>query len=818
MTEILMNNMDKILVNSLIRLLMFACLSVTSLTGGLHADEEQLSESVGEQEVGIPWGDPLKIKRLDHAQAAITINGHLDEPAWATPPLISKLRVIEPDTLAVPPYGTEFRLFYTEQGVYASYKLEQPSESIVKRYTVRDAFGVNRDNVSFTLDTSGEGRYAYWVNLSLGDVQMDGTVKPERQFSREWDGAWHGATQSTANGWTAEFFVPWSQMAMPKVEGTRRIGLYLSRIVAHLDERWAWPPLPQSKPRFMSVLQPLAFEGIDPRKQWSVFPYASAAYDRVDDDIRYKAGMDVFWRPSSNFQLTATVKPDFGAVESDDVDVNLTADETFFPEKRLFFLEGQDIFNTSPRAEAEFGNKLTIVNTRRIGARPREPELPTGVELPRREEVRPTDLLGAAKVTGQVGSIRYGVLAAFEDDSDFRVDEQFFLQDGRDFAALRVLYEDNHNASYRGLGFISTLVSHPEADAIVHGIDFHRLSSTGAWNINGQLLYSDLDEVGTGYGGFFDVDYTQRQGLKHEMQLTAYDDTLDVNDLGFQVRNDTRDFRYAIEWLQSETDWIRNSRVGAWFRYAENGDGFKTNYGTGTNVQITLNNLHNINLDLTILPDKFDDRNSFGNGTFVVESKINSAIEYQTDRSKPFSLALEARRRGEDTGGYAYELESGITWRPRNNITLDAEVSYGERNGWLLHQQDRQFTTFNSEEHAITAGFNYFPSATQQFRIVLQWVGIRAIEDEFFTLEEGGTALIPGSKPPGDAGDFSISELNFQVRYRWQIAPLSDLFIVYTKGDSRETPLHSFGNLFEESWKRPLGEQLIVKLRYRLGS
>lgn len=116
------------------------------------------------------------------------------------------------------------------------------------------------------------------------------------------------------------------------------------------------------------------------------------------------------------------------------------------------------------------------------------------------------------------------------------------------------------------------------------------------------------------------------------------------------------------------------------------------------------------------------------------------------------------------------------------------------------------------------ASFDYFPSATQQFRLILQWVGLRALEDEFFRLEDGSTKLMPGPKPPGETDDFSISELNFQVRYRWQIAPLSDLFVVYTKADSRETTLNSFKNLFEDSWNQPLGDQLVVKLRYRLGS
>ncbi|HEX6260115.1 MAG TPA: hypothetical protein VFZ51_05640, partial [Woeseiaceae bacterium] len=110
------------------------------------------------------------------------------------------------------------------------------------------------------------------------------------------------------------------------------------------------------------------------------------------------------------------------------------------------------------------------------------------------------------------------------------------------------------------------------------------------------------------------------------------------------------------------------------------------------------------------------------------------------------------------------------------------------------------------------------PTAMQQFRVSLQWIGLRAEEHEFYVLPEDDTDLVQVAKPPGPADDFSISQLNFQVRYRWQIAPLSDLFIVYTKGDNRRSGLTDFESLFRDSWSEPLGDLLVIKLRYRLGS
>ena len=111
--------------------------------------------------------------------------------------------------------------------------------------------------------------------------------------------------------------------------------------------------LPFSKPRFISGFSPASLEGVNPRQQWEVYPYVSATSDEISNEADGRGGIDVAWRPSSNLQLTATVNPDFGSVESDDVVVNLTAYETFFPEKRLFFLEGNEVFVTTPRSVTE---------------------------------------------------------------------------------------------------------------------------------------------------------------------------------------------------------------------------------------------------------------------------------------------------------------------------------------------------------------------------------------------------------------------------------------------------------------------------------
>ena len=214
-------------------------------------------EDIDAVEISVGSREPIRLVRFDDDSAAIRLDGRLDEQAWQELRAYSSLRVIEPDTLAEPAYRTEIRFFYTERGLYVSFDMEQPRETLLRRFSTRDDFDTKRDKVSFTLDTSGGGRYGYWMSVALGDNQADGTILPERQYSREWDGAWYGSTSESDEGWSAEYFIPWSQMAMPKEDRVRRIGFYGSREVGHLNQRWGWPALPSSLPRFMSLLQPL---------------------------------------------------------------------------------------------------------------------------------------------------------------------------------------------------------------------------------------------------------------------------------------------------------------------------------------------------------------------------------------------------------------------------------------------------------------------------------------------------------------------------------------------------------------------------------
>ena len=162
-----------------------------------------------------------------------------------------------------------------------------------------------------------------------------------------------------------------------------------------------------------------------------------------------------------------------------------------------------------------------------------------------------------------------------------------------------------------------------------------------------------------------------------------------------------------------------------------------------------------------------------------------------------------------------------MNWRPSDRFNTSIKASYQDREGWLLHQENANITAFTAEQWFPSFNVDYFLSARQQFRVSLQWVGIKAWEDKFYQVPATPGELIPVTKPAGPSDSFSLSQVTLQARYRWEIAPLSDIFVVYTRfadQGARLTEASSFDNVFEDAFESPLTDLFVVKIRYRFGS
>ena len=769
--------------------------------------------------------DPLTPARFTEAETGIRVDGVLNEAVWERLTPLGAMQVLHPDTLAQTSQTTDVRLFYTDKGLYVGFWNQQPATTIVERLSPRDKY-ISRDGNFITIDPSGAGLYGYWFGINLGGTLMDGTVLPERQYSNQWDGPWRGASARVEGGWSTEFFIPWSMMTMPDTADARQqLGIYVSRQVAHANEVWGFPALPETQPVFLANLQKLEIESISSKQQLVLYPYASTAYDNIAEtgQHNYKAGLDVFWRPTTNTQISATLNPDFGNVESDNVVVNLTSLETFFPEKRAFFLECNEVFSTTPRANQNRGGPpTTLINTRRIGGPPKTTKV-TGLTLTGVEENRPSELIGALKMTGQTGQLRYGTLAAFEEDTLLRGQinntPATVKQLGRDFAAARLLYEDTSGGARRSIGWLGTLVAHPQNDALVNGIDAHYLTSDGQWNLDLQFMFSDVAEV-KGEGAFADVSYTPSQGRKHSLAIDYFSDDLQINDFGFMERNDLIGARYGYQRDDSGFSHFKSQKTQFKLVHYYNTEGLAVKRGIFSSRERQLNNNDFYFVELNYFPARWDDITSEGNGNYSIDGRIKTGAFYSTDEAKTFSTQVGLNYTEEAIGGSSKELELALSWRPTDRFSLQAGIGFEDTTGWLLHYNNREFSTFNATFWGPNLEADFFLSARQQFRVTAQWAGIKAFEDQRWRVPEGDGRLVRQAKLAAyPLRDFTISRLTFQARYRWEIAPLSDLFVVYTRGSNIPSrPGESFDNLLTDSWTERLVDVFVVKLRYRLGN
>ena len=766
-----------------------------------------------------------QITRIEQSDAEITIDGFIDEDVWKDLPVIDGMKVIDPDTLADTPYETHVRFFYTERGIYLSAMNFQPQETLMARMTSRDV-RLERDGFVVAIDASGEGLYGFYLRINLGNSLTDATILPERTFNFQWDGPWLARTQALENGWSAEYYIPWSMMPLPQVDDDRKIGIYLERQVGHLQgEAWANPPLPGTVNQFLSAFEKYELKDIEPRRQLTYYPFASGIYDGVRDESTYKVGTEIFWRPTSNSLLSASLNPDFGNVESDDVVVNLTAFEVFFPERRVFFLEGQDVFNTSPRTSGRGGpgGPISLLNTRRIGGAAIY-DVPDDVNVVPTDLSQPSELLGAVKLTGQSGNWRYGTLLASETESQIggTLDDstQVTLNAaGRDFSVARLLYEDTTSGGRRAIGWMGTNLSHPTIDATAHAVDMHYFSADNRFVIDTQIMHSNVDGK-TGNGFLGDVAFRPRRGLQHGLRATYIDDTLDINELGFLTRNDQMNLDYNMFNIESDVPGLRQRTTSLFISNQWNTDGEPVRLGLFLNRGYNTLNNNTYDVSLRYFPERIDDRLGRGTGDFKVEGRYGLNLGFRTNPADKLAFNFDLNLDQDELGPARTGASARFTWRPNDRFSSDLRLDYTDREALLVHKGSGSYTSFESHQWAPQLEMNYFLNAWQQLRFTLQWTALKAFEDRFWQVDSQNVDFLqPVAKSDDDSDNFTISRLTFQARYRWEIAPLSDLFVVYTRGSNLPTDsFETFQDLLVQSWTDTVVDTLAIKLRYRFGS
>ncbi len=720
---------------------------------------------------------------------AVEIDGRIDEAEWAGAQRVADFKVTQPLTGAAPAHPVEARILATPEGLAIAWRVSMPPGVPRNRQAVQRDFEAQVDRVNLFVDFDGDGRTAYNFTISSTNGISDAVISNENQFNDDWDGNWTHAVSEDATGWSAEALIPWyiAPMRAGK-DGMRRMKLQLDRVIAATGERASWPGASFERPRFVSDFAPVEVAQYS-QSLLAFTPYVSGLYDNVRGASDFDGGADLFWKPNGQFQLSATVNPDFGQVESDDLVVNFSATETFISDKRPFFTENQGIFEyTTP---SDFSQ---LLYTRRVGG-------------PADDGDGAGDITAAVKLNGNLGATKYGVFYADEADDA-----------GRSFGALRLV----RDFSEQNVGVMVTNVERPflDREATVFGVD-HDWRPTQRWNIRSRLFGSQVGDDGrdtSDLGATVWADYEMERGWRQQWIAMHFGGDLQINDAGYLARNNLN----YLHWQASRrfTDLPESSRYASkdwrWrISGTDNDDGVRLQRQFRMSRQSQLRNGSFEFAQINVNASGADDLLTRGNGVLRKPASFNAFYEFERPRKGDWAFETEL---GVQTGGLAGNDRIGgfakvvPTYFVSDALNVFASVYYETTPDWLLWQGGNLVGRFRERAAQLDAGVNWNIGSRQELRIKLQALGLDAEARGAVRVQRDGSALAVADP----VEDFNVRTLGFQIRYRYELAPLSYLYVVYGRGGYRQEAYSDEpGDLLGDSFGLRDDEQLLVKLSYR---
>ena len=357
---------------------------------------------------------------------AIVLDGRESDAVWQQAPEITAFREFEPNENGDPKFETTAKVAFDDHNLYVFLHAKDPHpDSIVGRLTRRDQNSAS-DWLMVLIDSYNDHRTGFEFHVNAAGVKRDASIINDGEEDTSWDGVWDVQTAIVSDGWTAEFRIPFSQLRFPP-NGSPTFGMMFGRKVGRTNEGIAWPALRKSKGGLVSQFAEVSgFAGLTSPRRLEVTPYtvmksvsqrqldatgATASFDRAQLSTM---GADIKYGVTSNLTLDATINPDFGQVEADPSNLNLTAFETFYSERRPFFMEGAGLFRFD--LNCNDGTCSGLFYSRRIG---RRPQLNGDIQSidPTASVSSSTPILGAAKLTGRTESgLQIGVFDAMTEE------------------------------------------------------------------------------------------------------------------------------------------------------------------------------------------------------------------------------------------------------------------------------------------------------------------------------------------------------------------------------------------------------------------
>jgi hypothetical protein len=779
------------------------------------------------------------------------LDGRLDDPAWQAAPPVSGFTQKFPNEAAPPSEPTTFRVLYDDDAIYVGIDCDQTLTPLNAVLTRRDR-EVESDRVYVHIGSRHEDASAYQFAVNAAGVLSDALQFDDNKLAPEWDENWEAQVAPHVRGWSAEFRIP---LRVLRFDAARidEWAFNVRRVISHRQETDEWAYIPRTEARVVSRYGRLGgLSSLQPGRPFELRPFVLAEVSHFQPGTapvagyrpQLSLGVDGKWHLSADLTVEGTVLPDFGQVEADQVILNLTNMETFFPEKRPFFLEGSDLFTTP----------LRIVHTRRIGRMPSLPVVPAAET--QASLLEPSPIYGAAKMTGRLGrSVDVGVISALTGENQVLTSDGFGQAQERIvdpltlFNAVRIR-RSLGNSSY--FGFIGTAVNRferPSAypargfgattpgvdqgqvlcpggalvpagarcthDAYVTGVDGRWRSPSGEYVAAGQLAASLIREGParlspegiTVKSGDIDRELIFRlskEGGAHwlwESFLSSTGAHFDRNDLGFLRRvNDWwsgLDLRYRTTrpfWGALET------RTGPAVTYAVNMNGLRINGLLTFSSDWTLRQFWTVGLQARYQTSRFEDR-EVGDGTALERAgTIGGKIVIKSDPRRAVQGGLEAqvdaRRGGADAVARANLL---LRVLPQLDFELLPEVTRSTGEPRYVAADPAGPLIFGRLSAAsigstLRSTFTFTPRLSLQ--TYLQVFLARKQYGQYWSVARDGGGgrqvvhladLVTDAAPPSDP-NVQTGTFNLNVVLRWEYGLGSTLFLVYTRAQIGQPP------------------------------
>jgi hypothetical protein len=665
------------------------------------------------------------------------VDGRLDDPIWQSAPLATDFIQQTPNPGAPATFRTEARVLYDDNAIYVAMRNYDPTPDSITATLARRDFSGYSDFAQVIIDSYHDRRTGFRFGVNPAGVKKDVFHSEDFNEDTGWDAVWDAHTRIDSLGWTAEFRIPLSQLRYASRGGSQVWGLNFQRQVARANERSFWAPILPDVPGFISREGELeGLVDLPAVRRIELAPYTLGRLTRAPGtaaDPFYHAnawggagGADLKVGVTSDLTLTAALNPDFGQVEADPSVVNLTAFETFFPERRPFFVEGNNIFRFDI-GYPYFTRGVGFRNdgpfyTRRIG---RAPQAGLPFDAVYANVPAAANILAAAKLSGRTaGGWSLGVLDAVtgRERADYQdtlgVRRSVEVEPLSNYGVARVIRDFRGGQSAVGAMFTAmhrnlddTRLDFLRSEAYLGGVDTRHRYSHGNREFAASFVASHirgsttaLQQVQLGRGHFFqrpdaprlhyDSTATSLSGFAASLRYEKFGGSrwryglygharspgFEMNDLGFQR---TTDWALQGTWLGYQVSqpgrWYRqwNLNLNNWAGVSFGGE--RQALGFNSNGFIQFRNFWGASFGIDHELPAYSPTELRGGPSLSKPTWTNFQNDVFSDaRKRVYFELFHDMQREYQSGSWAYEMYPAVVVRPslRMDLTLGPGISW----------------------------------------------------------------------------------------------------------------------------------------------